>query len=68
MKKMDEFRFNIKAFKDAYNESKITAERRTGLNIARAMIKEGKYSPDQIAGYTGFTVDEVKALDEDKTE
>lgn len=55
-----------KAMEDMRNEAAREADKARMVRIARRMLSMGKYTYDDIADVLEISVDEVKALTEDK--
>ena len=51
-----------KAMEDMRNEARAEALKEKSISVARKMLKAGKFSYEEIADFSGLTVDEVKEL------
>ena len=52
----------FKAMEDMRNETRAEALKEKSISVARKMLKDGKFSYEEIAEYSDLTVDEVKEL------
>ena len=51
-----------KAMEDMRNETRAEALKEKSISVARKMLKAGKFSYEEIAYFSGLTIDEVKEL------
>ena len=51
-----------KSMEDMRNETRAEALKEKSISVARKMLKAGKFSYEEIAYFSGLTIDEVKEL------